>query len=438
MAMTDVKQEIFKIKGLDGRKTLKGSIQVGGAKNAALKAFASSLLFGDEIILKNVPNIEDVSRMVDILSSLGVRIVKKKSNSFVCSAGNFKEVTLENSLAKRLRASIVLTGPLLARKGKVSFPHPGGCVIGARPIDLFLDGFKKMSARVSEKNGQYHIMAPSGKLKGAEIFFKNQSVTGTETFMMAAVLAQGKTVIKNAAMEPEIANLAEFLNKCGANIKGAGTHTIEIFGTNGKLLSSRGKSYTTLPDRIEAGSFLILAALAGKNITIKNCNPEHMESLIGILRDNGASIKTEKNSIMVLGDSNKKLKAVDIKTHEYPGFPTDLQAPMTVLLTQSDGESMVFETIFEGRLSYVEELARMGAQIKMMDPHRVLVHGPTPLKGKDLESPDLRAGLAFIIAGVVAKGQSLIHNVYNIDRGYEKVEERLRGLGVDIERVYCE
>lgn len=432
--MENKSQEKFLIKGLGGKKVLRGEIPVNGAKNAALKAFAASILFKDDVVLKNVPDIEDIFRVVDILSDVGVRVEKIRNKTFKCNAQNLSKTDLDERMAKCLRASIVLTGPMLARKGKVSFPHPGGCVIGARPVDLFLDGFRKMGASVEEKKGKYVVSAKGG-LRGATIFFKNQTVTGTENFMMAGVLAKGKTIIKNAALEPEIEHLAKFLNSCGAEIAGAGTHTIEISGTGGKPLSARGKFYTTMPDRIEAESFLILAALAGKDVKITQCNPEHFESLTEILRDMGVTIKIEKNAVRVLACKNSTLKAMDIKTHEYPGFPTDIQAPMTVLLTQAKGESMVFETIFEGRLNYVEELVRMGADIKTMDTHRIMIKGPKSLKGKKLESPDLRAGLAFVIAGIVAKGQSLIHNVYNIDRGYEKVEERLKEIGVDIERV---
>ena len=306
-------------------------------------------------------------------------------------------------------------------------------MIGERPIDLFLEGFKKMGASVRVKSGSYVIETKKG-LCGAEIFLKNQSVTATETFMMAAVLAKGETVIKNAALEPEVEDLASFLVLGGAKITGVSTTTIKIKG--GKVLSSHGRAHAVLPDRIEAGSFLILGALAARELEIKKCNPMHLQALIETLRSAGMKMDIGKTSIKVFGGSSAAPpKAVDIKTHEYPGFPTDLQAPMTVFLTQASGESLVFETIFEGRLNYTESISTMGANIKMMDPHRVIVNGPSPLHGKTLESPDLRAGLAFVIAAIVAKGSSVIHNVYNIDRGYERVEECLQGIGVDIMRV---
>ncbi|MEX0933818.1 MAG: UDP-N-acetylglucosamine 1-carboxyvinyltransferase [Candidatus Paceibacterota bacterium] len=422
----------FIIKGLAGRKTLKGKIAVNGAKNAVLKALAASFLFKGEVFIKNVPHIKDVSMMVSLLESLGATVGKKNRTLVVYppkkSDGHFGDM-----IAKRLRASIVVSGPILARYGAVSFPHPGGCVLGARPIDLFLEGYKKMGARVSVKGGYYHMHVPSGRLKGTTLFFKNQSVGATETFMMAAVLAEGKTILKNCACEPEIAHLAEFLNSCGAHIKGAGTHTIEIRGVKNPLRVR--KAYTTLPDRLETGSFLILAALAGKDITITQCNPGHVEALIEVLSLSGVTMKVGKDTLRVYNNGRKVFQAADIKTHEYPGFPTDLQAPMAVFLSQAKGSSLIFETIFEARLEYVKELVHMGADISICDPHRAIVEGPTKLVGRKLESPDIRAGLAFILAAIIARDESIIHNVDKIDRGYERVEERLSLLGVSILRV---
>lgn len=421
----------FVIKGFDGERKLHGKVSITGAKNAALKAIASTVLFRDTVTLTNIPEINDTFRMFDLLKDMGADVVNLKHGVYTVSIPRGFATELSPGIAKRMRSSIVLTGPVLARYGKVSFPHPGGCVIGARPLDLFVDGFEKMGAKVSVKEDSYVVEAKDG-LKGAEFFLKNQSVTVTETFMMAGVLAKGSTIIKNAAMEPEIADLAQFLNKCGAKIIGAGTPTIIIKG--GKLLAGARKPYKTMSDRIEAGSFLVLGALASRELHITNCNPAHLESPIELLRSAGVSIETKKTEIIVRAPS--KLRAVDLKTHEYPGFPTDLQAPMTVLLTQAEGESKVFETIFEGRLNYTESLSAMGASITMMDPHRVLVRGKSELRGRKLTSPDLRAGLAFVIAAVVAKGESVIHNVdTTIDRGYEDIENRLRAIGVEIERA---
>ncbi|MEK7151883.1 MAG: UDP-N-acetylglucosamine 1-carboxyvinyltransferase [Patescibacteria group bacterium] len=427
--------EQFLIKGLSGRKELHGTIRVNGAKNAALKAIAATLLFKDPVTLKNLPDIEDVHRMIDLMEDMGVTVTKKEKHIYVFDAGTLRTSHLPPKISKRLRASIVLTGPLLSRTGQVHFPHPGGCVIGKRPIDLFIEGFQKMGARARMTDETYAVRAKNGKLSGAEIFLRNASVTATETFIMAGVLAKGTTVIKNAALEPEIESLMQFLISCGARIKGVGTTTLEI--TGGPLLSAKKRSYITPPDRIETGSFLIIGALAASELEITHCNPTHVEALLEVLRYAGVDVLTNADTIRIKrnGKKNSDLTGVDIKTHEYPGFPTDLQAPMAVFLTQVTGESLVFETIFEGRLGYAEELIRMGANIKVMDQHRIIVKGPKLLNGRELESPDLRAGLAFIIAAIVAKGQSLIHNVYNIDRGYENIEERLRQIGLSIERI---
>lgn len=422
---------VLVIKGFVGERKIHGTIRVTGAKNAALKAIAGTVLFRDEVNLSNIPEIDDVEKMFDLLKDMGAEVTRVKYGTYTVFIPRGFSTNLSPGIAKHMRASVVVTGPVLARYGTVSFPHPGGCVIGARPLDLFMGGFEKMGAKVTVKNDMYVVEAKDG-LHGAELFLKNQSVTVTETFMMAGVLAKGVTVIKNAALEPEIADLANFLNKCGAKISGAGTPIITIKG--GKLLSGAGHPYKTMPDRIEAGSFLVLGALAARELHIINCNPEHLESPIDILRSAGVAIETKKTEIIVRAPTH--IKPVDIKTHEYPGFPTDLQAPMTVFLTQAEGESKVFETIFEGRLNYTEALTHMGASITMMDPHRVIVRGKTELRGRKLESPDLRAGLAFVIAAIVAKGESVIHNVdTTIDRGYENIESRLRAVGVDIERV---
>jgi len=430
--MTSISQDILRINGHERKRSLSGKIQVSGAKNAALKVMAASILFDDTVTLKNIPDIEDVKRMAELLEDLGGKAIARDKNSYEITTNKKSETKLNQKISSRMRSSILLIGPLLARFGTASFPHPGGCVIGERPIDMFLEGFEKMGAKVSHSNNHYEISS-GGKLHGAEIFFREQSVTGTETFIMAGVLAEGKTVIKNAAREPEVESLTEFLNECGADISGVGTSTIRIEG--GDLLSSNGRAYTTIPDRIEAGSFIVLGALLGKDLTIEDCYPTHLEALTHALQSAGVVLDIGKDYVRIKGDDQpKEFNAVNIKTHEYPGFPTDLQAPMTVFLTQAHGESLVFETIFEGRLSYTESLERMGADIVSMDPHRILVRGPADLHGKSLESPDLRAGLAFILAALIAKGESVIHNVYYIDRGYEDLESRLRKIGADIKR----
>ncbi len=413
-----------------GGKELRGTIEVMGAKNSVLKAMAASLLFENPVTLENVPQIEDVTRMSELLLNLGAGIKTPGERTLEIHAQNAKNTALKNEVAKRFRASIVLAGPLLARFGRASFPHPGGCVIGKRPIDLFLDGWTTMGAKVRDGNDEYEVSAK--KLQNADFTFRVVSVTGTETLMMTTVLAEGKTILRNCASEPEIPALAAFLNESGAKITGAGTPTIEIEGTGGKLLRAR-RPFRIMPDRIEAGSFLVLGAAIGKKLRVANCNPEHLSALLAALRDAGVAIKTGEDWIEI--SQQKTLRAVNIKTKEYPGFPTDLQAPFAVLMTQAQGESVIFETIFENRFGYADDLKRMGANIFLADSHRIVVKGPTPLRGRAIESPDLRAGLAFVLAALLAKGESIINNVYQIDRGYEKIDERLRKLGAEIERA---
>ncbi len=423
--------EKFVIKGLGGQKKLKGKISTPGAKNAVLKVLAASLLFSDEVTLTNVPEIEDVKRMLELLEDLGVVVEKKAAETYRLITKDILTYEISTTISKHLRSSIVLTGPLLGRLGRVTFPHPGGCVIGKRPIDFFIDSFKALGAEIKDTGAGYDIKV-NKKLTGTEIFFKNISVTATENFMMAGVLASGTTVLKNVALEPEIISLGEFLNECGAKISGLGTSEITIIG--GGLLSGKNKVYSTIPDRIAAGSFIILGALAGEKMEVTNCEPKHLESLLFLLKSAGIKLEVKKNSVIVYGAESKP-QAVDIKTHEYPGFPTDLQAPMAVLLTQSSGQSFIFETIFEGRLNYLETFFRMEADVKIIDAHRAFISGPNKLIGKDMTSPDLRAGLAYILAGVIAKGESVVHNVYYVDRGYENIEKHLQNLGVDIKRV---
>lgn len=429
-------KDLFLIKGQNGKKNLKGELVVHGAKNAALPAFASAIIFRDTVAFENVPYIEDIRSMKELIENLGGETERTGVAGWKINATALKKTELEEKLAKHMRASIVLTGPLLGRYGEVSFPHPGGCVLGERPLDMFLEAFQKMGATLTQNSDTYKLSTKGKKLRGASVFLHVPSHTATETVMMAAVLAEGKTLIKNAAMEPEIKNLAEFLVSCGARITGAGTPTIEIEG-NG-LLTCGKKTYKTIPDRIEAGSFLILAALAGENLTVANCEPSHLESLTHSLTAAGVPLKISKNSITVTalaGAKNADFKSVNVKTHEYPGFPTDLQAPMTVFLTQVTGESNVFETIFDGRLNYADDLIKMGAELNVWSKHTMTVKGPTILKGRELDGPDIRAGLAYVLAAIVAKGRSVINNVHYIDRGYERIESRLRSVGVDIERV---
>lgn len=425
----------FVVEGLGGARGLRGTIAVRGAKNAVLKTLAASILFDDSVTIDNVPDIEDVSRVLELLEHAGATVTHHKNTRTIAPpVGGDWNSALERGIAEKLRASVVLTGPMLARTGSVTFPFPGGCVLGERPIDLFLNGFVAMGAEVEEGNDQFVVRAKNGSLVGAQIFFPIVSVTGTETLMLAAVLAKGETVLENAAMEPEILALAEYLNACGAKITGAGTPTIRIQGTTS--LKAGGKTYHTPPDRIEAGSFVILGALLGEEVVVEQCEPAHMGALLSLMKQAGVDLTVGKSSVTVRGSkpARESYTMVSVRTHEYPGFPTDLQAPMAVFLTQCKGEGTVLETIFDARFRYTDDLIRMGADITVMNPHRILIKGPRALSRKELESPDLRGGLAYLIAAGVATGTSTIRNAYLIDRGYEHIEERLGALGFSIRR----
>ena len=408
---------------------MSGTIAVRGAKNHALKIIPAAFLSQEKTIISNVPQVEDVLRMLEIVKSLGGQIENKGNNTISILPPKKFNGQLSRKLVPKLRASLVLLGPLLVRYKKVSLPHPGGCNLGKRPINFFIDGFKALGAKVEYKKDAYIFSANKG-LKGTKFIFPHISVTGTETIMLAAVLAKGKTILINAACEPEIKELADYLNSVGAKIKGAGTHTIEIDGV--KALS--GGKVKVMPDRIEAGSFTILAAATKSHLKIIDCHPEQLDVLLKILEAIGVKTKTGKNYIEVF--PAKKLLAHDIITHEYPGFATDLQAPMTVLLTQAHGQSVVRETIYEGRLFYTDILNGLGAKISLLTPFRALVHGPTPLKGKEVVSPDIRAGIAMVIAGLIAVGTTEINNIYQIDRGYEEIDKRLAAVGAKIKRIH--
>lgn len=437
-------KESFIIEGLAGKKTLKGKISINGAKNAALKAMAAAVLFDGKVTLENIPHTEDIQTLSTILTKLGAVVSWKDEKNHILEIDptSIKSTDIDPDLAGAMRASVVLTGPMLGRFGKVTFPSPGGCVIGARPIDLFIEGYQKMGVTVREENDCLYIIEALKGLKGAENFFNKVTVGGTETIMMAAVLAKGTTVLKNCAMEPEIVNVAEWLISCGANIKGVGTPTITIEGTGGKLLTPKNR-YVAIPDRIEAGSFLILGALAADELTIANCRPDHMEADINILQTAGVPIEVGKDYLKI--SKNGKIDTAswkpltDLRTHEYPGFSTDLQPQVAVFLTQTTCESKVFETIYEGRFKYVEDLQMMGANITVMNPREILVKGPTHFKqlpdSKELNARDIRAGFAVVMAALTGTGKFTVNNVHLIDRGYEKLEERLRELGAHIQRV---
>jgi UDP-N-acetylglucosamine 1-carboxyvinyltransferase len=414
---------------INGGKKLSGVISVNGAKNSALKILAGLILSDEICTISNFPFIEDTLGAIEILENLGAKCeIDREKRIVKVDPSSINKTQLDPLLVRRLRSSILFAGPMLVKYGEVEMNHPGGCVIGKRPIDMFLDGFKKFGANVDFSDDGFKLKAVNGKLKGANIYFPQITVTGTETMMMTAVLAEGKTILQNCAMEPEIPVLADYLNKCGAKIKGAGTSTIEIEGVE----KISGSDFNVIPDRIEAGTFVMMGLLTNSEIKIENCIPEHLGVVIPILEKVGAKFEIGGNYIIT---KPSKMKAVSIVTHEYPGFATDLQSPYTLLMTQVEGQSIVHESIFEGRLFFTDQLVTMGANIIMCDPHRVVVSGPTELFGKKLTSPDLRAGITMVLAGMIAKGTTTIENIFQIDRGYEKIEDRLQKLGADIKRV---
>ena len=413
---------------IQGKKKIQGEISVNGAKNFVLKALAATLLTEEEVIINNVPEIADVEVMLKLLMQMGVKIEKPEKRMLSITAENLDGTALDPEEARKVRTSVLFLGPILARQGKINLPHPGGDLIGKRPIDFFTEGLKKMGAKIIKTDSNYSLRV-KGRLHGAEIFFPKMSVTGTETLVMAATLAKGTTILKNAAMEPEIVHLCNCLIQMGAKIKGAGTPTIEIEGVK-KL---KGGMLEVIPDRIETGTFIMMGVMNNAELLVKNCDPSHVEALWETLKKTGAQLEIGGNWVRTI-PSKKRLKAVSIQTHEYPGFATDLQPIYTLLMTKADGLSLIHEPIFEGRLFFTDLLNRMGANIIMCDPHRVAVKGPTELVGKEIESPDIRAGITLILAGMMARGESIINNAQIVDRGYEDIEKRLQALGADIQR----
>ena len=404
---------------------IQGTISVKGAKNAVLKVFAATLLSDDPMEIHNVPAILDIEVLCTLMRDIGCDV--EYQGSVVKIKPAIQKTTLDKDLVSKIRASVLLAGPILARTGEVMLPHPGGDAIGKRPIDFFIDSFKALGAQVKITDEGYHITAPKG-LQGTQYYFEKMSHTGTESLMITAVLATGVTVIENAACEPEVVALAEYLNKCGARIEGAGTHTITITGVD----SVTGDVYTTIPDRLEAGTFAVLGALCAKELTITDCNPHHLHALWKIFDHIGVDYRFDDTTITVR--KRDGYRATNIMTHEYPGFATDLQSPVTVLLTQCEGTSLVHDPIFDGRLYYTDMLHQMGASIVLCDPHRALITGPAQMYGRRIVSPDLRAGMALVLAGMIAEGTTQIENIYHIDRGYEDLETRLQNIGVHIER----
>ncbi|MBF0406516.1 MAG: UDP-N-acetylglucosamine 1-carboxyvinyltransferase [Candidatus Riflebacteria bacterium] len=411
---------------IEGGKKLSGTVRVGGAKNAALPIMAGSILSHGKVVLSNIPNLNDVETMEKVLSALGVKCRQISDGTIELAAdGNLSEEA-PYELVKTMRASFFVMGPLLARLKRAKIPLPGGCAIGVRPVDIHLKGFEMLGARVSLEAGC--AVATADRLIGAPIMLDFPSVGATENLMMAAVYAEGTTTINNAAREPEIVDLANFLRSMGASITGAGTASITINGV--KALG--GTNYSIISDRIEAGTFLVLASLFQDSILIDNCSTDSLHAVIAKLQEMGAEIKPEGNGIRVKGPD--RLKSAEIKTLPFPGFPTDLQAQFMAAMCLSEGTSLVTETVFENRFMHVSELIRMGAKLNIRD-RTVVINGVDKLIGAPVMATDLRAGAAMVIAGLVAEGTTEVGNVHHIDRGYEKLVDRLRGLGAVIHRL---
>jgi UDP-N-acetylglucosamine 1-carboxyvinyltransferase len=409
-----------------GGKPLSGRVEIGGAKNAVLPAMAACLLTDEPIVLDNVPDVWDVGTMRRLLSELGAEVTKHDATRLGLRVSSLRSFEAPYELVKTMRASVMVLGPLVARHGKARVSLPGGCAIGARPINLHTAALEKLGAEVKLEHG--FVEAETDGLHGAEIYFDNVTVTGTENILMAACLARGTTLMQNCAQEPEVVDLATMLNRMGAWIEGAGTRTLRIEGVE----RLHGVEHPVIPDRIEAGTYLAAGALVGEDVELTNCRPEHMTAVIDKLVEMGARIETGETSIRV--KRSDPMRPANIRTLPYPGFPTDMQAQIMVLLTQANGSSLITETIFENRFMHVSELNRMGAQIEL-DGHAAVVKGPTPLSGARVMATDLRASACLVLAGLIAEGQTLIDRVYHLDRGYEPIEKKLAGLGAQIERL---
>jgi UDP-N-acetylglucosamine 1-carboxyvinyltransferase len=404
---------------------LKGTVRISGAKNAALPILAASLLGTEDIILEDVPKLKDVEIMCEVLESLGSKVEYLGEGVIKINSANINSYETSYELMSKMRASFLVMGPLLTRLGKTKNSMPGGCAIGTRPIDLHLKGFKALGASIDIDHG--NIGAYTDKLIGDKIYLDFPSVGATENIMMAATMAEGETIIDNAAMEPEIVDLSNFLNKLGADIKGAGTSTIRIKGVK-KLGGAR---HPIIPDRIEAGTFMVAAAITGGDVVIDNVITSHIKPITAKLKEAGCTVEEGIDSIRVIG--NKNLKAIDIKTLPYPGFPTDMQAQFMALMTILEGTSIVIETVFENRFMHVDELKKMGGDIKI-DDRSAIIQGVKNLKGAVVKASDLRAGAALVLAGLIAEGTTEIENVYHIDRGYDGIEAKFSELGAIIYR----
>ena len=412
-----------------GGSPLLGTVRISGAKNAALPAMAAALLTEEPVILENIPQVRDIETERRLLVAMGAEVElgygrAQHRTTINCRSLNTPEASYE--LVKTMRASTLVLGPLVAKFGHARVSLPGGCAIGARPIDLHLKGLEKLGAKITQEHG--YVEARADRLKGGHIVFDKITVTGTEDLLMAAALADGESLMENCAREPEVQDLADLLIKMGAKIEGAGTSTIKVKGVP-KL---HGAKHRIIPDRIEAGTFIIAGAISGGDLMVTNCDPNHLTSLLNKLEEVGVKVTRNGESVRVL--SLGGLKAADIVTEEYPGFPTDMQAQYMALATQAEGSSVVTENIFENRFMHAQELVRMGANVKI-EGRRAIVRGRTPLSGAAVLASDLRASASLVLAALVAEGETIIDRVYHIDRGYERIEEKLRGVGAEIRRI---
>ena len=415
-----------KLKIIGGKK-LSGSISCSGAKNAALPMLAATILTDEQITFKNLPYLQDITTMFEILGSMGAEITLNEGMDFIISTSQLHDFEARYELVKTMRASILVLGSLVARHGFARIALPGGCAIGTRPVDFHLDALAKLGAKIELKNG--YIEATAKKLIGCDINFPGVSVTGTENIMMAAVLAKGQTILRNVAKEPEVEDLANFLNSMGAKIKGAGSDEIIIDGVN----NLNGTKFSIPADRIEAGTYLVAAAITGGNVTLSNVQAPRMNNILDKLKLSGASINIGKDNIQ-LSMNKGSILPVDISTAPFPGFPTDMQAQFTVLNALSKGSSVVTENVFENRFMHVQELNRMGCDITVKGSN-AFVKGVGSLNGAPVMATDLRASASLILAGLCANGETIVDRIYHIDRGYERIEEKLSYLGADITRL---
>ena len=412
-----------------GGNPLLGTVRISGAKNAALPAMAAALLTEEPVVLENIPQVRDIETTRKLLAAMGAEVElgygrAQHRTTICCKDLNSPEASYE--LVKTMRASTLVLGPLVARCGRARVSLPGGCAIGARPIDLHIKGLERLGAQITQEHG--YVEAEAKRLKGAEIVFDKITVTGTEDLLMAATLAEGETVMQNCAREPEVTDLANLLNKMGAKIEGAGTATIRVKGVE-KL---HGAKHRIIPDRIEAATFIIAGALTDGDLNVSGCDPSHLGALLQKLHEAGVKTKHSADAVRVQGNGN--LKSADMITEEYPGFPTDLQAQYMALATQAEGASVITENIFENRFMHALEMTRMGANIKI-EGRRAVVRGKSPLSGAAVLASDLRASASLVLAALVAEGETIIDRVYHIDRGYENIEEKLRGVGAQIRRI---